>query len=41
VADALAVKVHVGLGGDGNVVDFFGGHREIKGRVSGPHRGGL
>ena len=29
VADALAVKVNVGLGGDGNVVDFFCGHGEI------------
>jgi hypothetical protein len=26
VADAFAVKVDVGLGGDGNVIKFFGGH---------------
>ncbi len=26
VADAFAVKVDVGLSGNGNVVDFFGGH---------------
>ena len=26
VANAFAVKVDVGLGGDGNVVEFFGGH---------------
>jgi len=26
VADAFAVKVHVGLGGDGYAVDFLGGH---------------
>ena len=29
VADAFAVKVDVGLGGNGNVVEFFGGHVEI------------
>jgi hypothetical protein len=26
VADTFAVKVNVGLGCDGNAVDFFGGH---------------
>ena len=26
VANALAVKVNVGFGGDGNVVEFLGGH---------------
>ena len=29
VADAFTVKVDVGLGGNGNVVEFFGGHVEI------------
>jgi hypothetical protein len=33
MADAFAVKVHVGLGGDGYAVDFFGGHgSEFPGR---------
>jgi hypothetical protein len=34
VADAFAIKVNVGLGGDGDVIDFLGGHGEILGRVS-------
>ena len=29
VADAFAIEVNVGLGGDGDVVDFLGGHGEI------------
>ncbi len=29
VADAFAIKVNVGLGGHGDVVDFLGGHGEI------------
>ena len=41
VADAFAVKVDVGLGGDGDVVDFLGGHAEIKGGVTWPRRGGM
>ncbi|MEY4820201.1 MAG: hypothetical protein RL200_913 [Actinomycetota bacterium] len=41
MADAFAVKVDVGLGGDGNVIDCCGDHGEIKGRVSWPHRGGF
>ncbi len=39
VADALAIEVDVGLGGHGNVVEFFGGHGEIKGRLSWPPEG--
>ena len=34
VADAFAIKVNVGLGGDGDVIDFLGGHGEILGRMS-------
>ena len=44
VADAFSVKVDVGLGGDGDVVDFLGGHDAIKGRVSWPRmatKGGM
>ena len=34
VAHALAVKVHIGLGGDARAVDFFGGHGfEFPGRI--------
>ncbi len=29
VADALAIKVNVGFGGDGNLVNLFSGHGEI------------
>jgi hypothetical protein len=29
VADALAVKVNIGLGGDGHAVDAFGAHLRI------------
>ena len=41
VADTFTVKVDVGLGGDGDVVDFFGGHAGIKGKVSRPLGGGV
>jgi len=40
VADAFAIKVNVGLGGDGDVIDFLGGHGEILGRMSRPTQPG-
>jgi len=39
VADAFTVKVDVGLGCDGNVFDFVGGHDEVLGEVFWPHEG--